>query len=83
MSARVTQNACTAGGCFSLLIIAYLVIGLVVYAAGYGEPQGFTLTLFLIVILWPGFLIWWSLTWIFYGIVIFLACLGIKHVWNG
>ncbi|MGH1484505.1 MAG: hypothetical protein ACRBM6_38600 [Geminicoccales bacterium] len=83
MSARVTQNACTASGCFSLLIIVYLVIGLVVYAAAYGEPAGFSLTVFLVVILWPGFLIWWAIPWIFFGIVIVLACLGLKHIWDG
>ncbi len=83
MNARTAQRTGTAAGCLTVLIIFYLVIGLVVYAASYGEPAGFSLTLFLVVILWPGALIWWSLYWIGVVVVAVLACFGIKHLWDG
>ena len=76
MSVRAAQGSGTAVRCLFMLIIIYLVIGLVVYAASYGEPHGFSLTFFLVVILWPGALIWWSLygiVWAIAGILMFLT----------
>ncbi len=81
MSAATAVQGRSAG-CLLLLLIAYLVIGLVVYAAAYGEPSGFTLTLFLVVILWPCALFWWSLPWILYTVILLFAAYGVKRLWD-